>query len=134
MRAILRLALALLLSLPALPAAPAAKATAAKAASPVLADPQLEQAIRARFAKSKIHEEKFQVHVQNGVATIEGKTKVIQRKATATRLARLAGARKVKNLIEVDEAARQAAVGNLQNGRRRAQVTRSDTRTETPAR
>ncbi|MFN7922919.1 MAG: BON domain-containing protein [Bryobacteraceae bacterium] len=132
MRTKIGMGLAWLLLLPALLwAAPAAKATAAKgAAAPAMTDAQLEQAIRARFARSKIQEEKFQVHVQNGTAILEGKTKIIQRKATATRLARLAGARSVKNKIEIDEAARQAALDNLQQGRRRVQVKRSDARSE----
>ena len=48
----------------------------------------MEAVIRAKFAKSKIDADKFQVHVQGGVATIEGKTDVIQHKGTATRMAK----------------------------------------------
>lgn len=91
-----------------------------------LPDPELEQAIRARFARSKISVNKFTVRVQGGTATIEGKTDIIQHKATATRLARLAGARTVRNQIEVSEQAKEAAAKNLQEGRRRAQVKRSE--------
>ena len=36
-------------------------------------DPVIESAIRAKFAKSKISTDKFTVHVQGGVATIEGR-------------------------------------------------------------
>jgi hypothetical protein len=50
--------------------APVAKATA----KPKVTDSQLEAAIRAKFAKSKINEDKFTVRVQGGIATIDGKT------------------------------------------------------------
>lgn len=107
-----------------LAAAPASKQAAASQRS--IPDAELEQAIRARFAKSKISVNKFTVRVQGGIATIEGKTNVIQHKATATRLARLAGARAVRNTIEVSEEARERAAKNLDEGRRRAQVKRSE--------
>ena len=45
---------------------------------PKLNDAQLEAVIRAKFAKSKINAEKFTVRVQGGVATIDGKTDVVQ--------------------------------------------------------
>jgi len=61
-----------------------------------------------------------------GSATIEGRTDIIQRKGVATRLARLGGAAQVVNKIEVSEAARARASGNLAKGRRRAQVQRSE--------
>lgn len=91
-------------------------------------DAEVERAIRARFAKSKIGRENFQVKVQGGVATIEGTTDVIQRKGTATRLAKLAGARAVDNRIEVSEAARRKAVAGFRGDKpaagapRKAQV------------
>jgi osmotically-inducible protein OsmY len=91
-------------------------------------DAELERAIKERFAKSKIRTEGFQVRVENGVALLEGKTDVIQRKGTATRLARLAGARTVRNQIVVSEAAKEKAAANLDKGRRRAQVKRSEPR------
>lgn len=109
---------------------PAAKA--ATAAGPT--DAQLEKAIRERFARSKINADKFTVKVQGGVAILDGKTEVIQRKGTATRLAKLAGAARVDNRIEVSEAARQKAMNNLESGRRRAQVKRSEKRTEASGR
>ena len=95
---------------------------------PNLTDPQLEAAIRAKFAKSKINADKFTVHVSGGTATIEGKTEVVQHKGTATRMARTAGARLVVNKVQVSDAAKAAANANLAQGRRRAQVKRSDAR------
>ena len=89
-------------------------------------DVELEKNIRARFARSKISTNNFQVRVQGGVATITGRTGVLQHKGTATRLARNAGAVKVINQVEVSEAAKQRASANLASGGRRAQVTRSD--------
>ena len=111
-------------------APPPAKAAAPAAATAKLPDAVLEKAIRDRFQRSKIRVEGFTVHVEGGVATIEGKTKVIQRKGTATRLARLAGARGVRNRIVLDEAALEKAAANLEMGRRRAQVKRGEVRTQ----
>lgn len=90
------------------------------------ADAELEAAIRARFAKSKSGLDKFTVRVQGGVATIEGKTDVVQRKSAATRIAKSAGARQVINKVEVSQASKQKAAENLASGRRRAQVKRSE--------
>ncbi len=95
-------------------------------AKPPISDVELEKAIRARFAQSKSGLDKFTVRVQGGVATIEGKTEVVQRKGAATRMARTAGARQVVNKIEVSQTARQKASDNLAQGRRRAQVKRSE--------
>jgi len=97
------------------------------AMQPAMPDGQLEKAISARFAKSKISTHNFKVHVQGGVATIEGKSDVLQHKGVATRLAKNAGALKVVNKIEVSQAAKDKALHNLDSGRRRAQVKRSDT-------
>ena len=109
------------------PGASAPKSTAAVPAKPAPADAEIERNIRERFARSKISVDKFQVRVQGGVAMLEGKTEVVQRKGTATRLAKLGGARAVNNRIEVSQAARDKASENLQKGRRRAQVKRSET-------
>jgi hypothetical protein len=98
-----------------------------------LTDAQLEAAIRARFGRSKIDADHFKVHVQGGVATIEGRTDVIQHKGVATRLAKNAGAVAVTNRIEIGEAARAKAAGNLEQGRRRVQVSRGEQRSETEA-
>jgi hypothetical protein len=111
------------------PKAAPAKAPATKS-PPARSDADIEKDIRARFAKSKIGVEKYQVHVQGGVATIEGKTDVIQHKGTATRLAKAGGAVAVKNHIEISEAAKEKAAANLETGRRRAQIKRGDSRSE----
>ncbi len=94
---------------------------------PLIPDAQLEKDIRARFAASKISTHHFDVHVQGGVATLEGKTDVLQHKGTATRLAKTCGAIAVVNKIVVSQAAKDKAAKNLAAGRRRAQIKRSDT-------
>lgn len=93
-----------------------------------ISDPDLEKAIRARFAASKISTNHFEVHVQGGVATLEGQTNVVQHKGTATRLAKAAGAVKVVNRIRISQAAREKAAANLAKGRRRAQIKRGEAR------
>ena len=110
---------------------PARKQTAAEHArtggpAPTMPDAQLEKAIQERFAKSKIAVNKFQVRVQGGTATIEGRTDVIQHKGTATRLAKVVGATAVVNKVQLSDQARQKASGQLATGRRRAQITRSE--------
>ena len=89
-------------------------------------DAQIEKAIRARFADSKINEDKFEVHVQGGRATITGNTNVLQHKGVATRLAHAAGATDVVNNIEPSDEAREKAAANLTKGRRRAQIKRTE--------
>jgi hypothetical protein len=86
-------------------------------ASRVVPDAQIERTIRAKFAKSKINAEHFTVTVQNGVATIEGKTNVIQHKGVATRLSKTGGAVAVQNHIQISEAAREKAAARLTQGR-----------------
>ena len=113
---------------PAHNASTPAKVPARQAMQP---DAVVEATIRAKFARSKINVEKFSVHVQGGVATIEGKTNVIQHKGTATRLAKTGGAIAVNNHIQISDAAKKKAADNLDQGRRRAQVTRGDPRSET---
>jgi hypothetical protein len=106
--------------------APARRPQAAKS------DAQIEAAIKAKLAKSpKLSVERLQVHVQGGVATFEGKTDVVQHKGTATRMAKSAGAVAVNNHIQVSEAAKEKAAGNLESGRRRAQIKRGEPRSET---
>jgi BON domain len=99
--------------------------------APAKSDAEIEKEIRARLAKSKIGAEKFQVHVQGGVATFEGKTNVIQHKGVATRLARSSGAAAVANHIEISEESKEKAAQNLESGRRRAQIKRGEARSET---
>ncbi|MBI1788383.1 MAG: BON domain-containing protein [Acidobacteria bacterium] len=108
------------------PDAKPAPSTQRSSSQPVASDAQIEKAIRARFAESKISTNKFQVRVQGGVATLEGKTEVLQHKGTATRLAKSAGAVRVINRIEVSDAAKQKAASNLATGRRRAQIKRGE--------
>jgi hypothetical protein len=100
------------------------------AAKPLLSDARLEAVIRAKFAKSKINTDKFTVHVQGGVATIEGKTDVMQHKGTATRMAKTAGAVAVNNHVQISDAARVKATANLEQGRRRVQVKRGELRSD----
>ena len=112
------------------PGAPSTKKNTAvskgSAGHSAASDVQLERKISARFAASKISVNHFQVSVQGGVATITGRTDVIQHKGTATRLAKTSGAVQVINLVEVSEAAKQRASKNLASGGQRAQVKRSD--------
>jgi len=116
------------------PAPAAAQTAPAKtsqpAAKPRLGDAQLESAIREKFAKSKLAADKLTVHVQGGVATIEGKTNVVQHKGNATRMAKTAGAIAVNNHVVVSDAAKQKAAANLEQGRRRAQIKRGDARSQ----
>jgi hypothetical protein len=109
--------------------APVAKPSAG-AKAPAVSDAQIEATIRGKFAKSKISVDRFTVRVQGGVATIEGKTDVIQHKGTATRLAKTGGALVVNNRIQISEAARSKAKQNLEAGRRRVQVKRGDARSD----
>jgi hypothetical protein len=93
-------------------------------------DKQIEATIRAKLAKSKIGKDGFTVRVQGGIAYWEGSTDVVQHKGSATRMAKTAGAKSVVNNIKVSDAAKEKAADNLEQGRRRAQVKRSDPRTE----
>ena len=81
--------------------------------APKVADAQIERTIKAKFAKSKINAEHFTVSVQNGIATIEGKSNVIQHKGVATRLARTGGALAVQNHIQISEEAKAKAAAKL---------------------
>jgi hypothetical protein len=110
-------------------AAPAHQRAAASTAPVKLTDAQIEAGIRIKLAKSKIGPEKFRFKVQGGVATIEGKTDIIQHKGAATRIAHTAGATGVNNHIEISDAAKQKATDNLAKGRRRAQIVRGEPRT-----
>lgn len=110
-------------------AAPVHQRPAAPATAPSRSDRDLEAAIKAKFVKSK-SSSTFSVKVQSGVATIDGKTDVVQHKGVATRMAKTAGAVAVVNRVQVSDAAKQKAAGNLELGRRRAQVQRGDVRSE----
>jgi hypothetical protein len=105
---------------------PVARASAvpAKPARPV-PDSAIEQNIRAKFAKSKINVEHFTVSVKNGVATIDGKTNVIQHKGVATRLAKSGGALAVSNRIQISEEAKAKAAARLAKYRQQGQMARA---------
>ncbi len=119
---------------------PNGKATAAKKSAGKLApapqgttsaeDKKIEDAIHAKLAKSKIGKDGFTVRVQGGVAFWEGSTSVVQHKGSATRMAKSAGAKTVVNNIKVTDAAKEKAAENLDAGRRRAQVKRSEPRVQ----
>ena len=104
--------------------APASKGTTSQQ------DKVIEAAIRTKLAKSKIRKDGFTVRVQGGVAYWDGTTNVIQHKGSATRMAKTAGAKAVVNNIKISDAAKQKATQNLDQGRRRAQIKRSEPRTE----
>jgi lipopolysaccharide export system protein LptA len=110
------------------------RSNAAVASKAHESDSIIEANIRARFAKSKINADKFTVHVQGGIATIEGRTDVMQHKGVATRMAKTGGALAVNNHVQISEAAKQKAAENLEKGRRRAQVKRGDSRSQTDKR
>ena len=106
-------ALALVVASAGLSQAASVAGKPAPLASKTLPDSQVERTIRAKFMKSKINAEHFTVTVQNGVATIEGKTNVIQHKGVATRLAKTGGAIAVRNNIQISEAAKEKAAAKL---------------------
>jgi osmotically-inducible protein OsmY len=112
--------------------APPAKPRAAPTAQGTNAqqDKEIEAAIRAKLAKSKIGQDGFKVRVQGGVAYWTGSTTVLQHKGAATRMAKTAGARTVVNTITVSDAAKQKAADNLTQGPRPAQLKRSEARSQ----
>jgi hypothetical protein len=107
-----------------------AKKVPAPAGTTAQEDKQIEATIRAKLAKSKIGKDGFTVRVQGGIAYWEGKTDVVQHKGSATRMAKTAGAKSVVNNIKVSDAGKEKAAENLDEGRRRAQVKRSEPRTD----
>lgn len=130
MRRVVKTAVVCVLAACAAAAAWAAPEPAVKP-KPQLRDAELRDAILVRFGRSKAADEHFQVHVQGGTATITGKTDIVQRKASATRMAKAAGAREVLNKIEVSAAGKTKASAGL----RRAGLHRSEVqiRSESPA-
>lgn len=119
------------------PAAPPVKApqsapgkTTNSTAASSQQDRETKAAIRAKLARSKIGKDGFTVRVQGGTAYWEGSTGVVQHEGAATRMAKTAGAKQVVNRIQISDAAREKASGNLETGRRRAQVTRGEERTK----
>jgi len=126
------LLLAIFLAAPAALTTPAQIPSTKKAPAPqgtsAAEDKAIETKIRAKLEKSKIGKDGLKVRVQGGVAYWEGSTDVVQHKGTATRMAKAAGAKAVVNNIKVSDAAKQQSADNLDAGRRRAQVKRSDDR------
>jgi len=101
------------------PAKPATS-TVSTPAAPRISDAEIDRTLRAKLAKSKLAANKFQIQVQGGVVTIDGKTNVVQHKGIMTRMARTSGARAVNNRIEVSEAAKAKAAAKL----RKAAISR----------
>jgi len=124
---VLRIILLLMLVLPGIRAQTKTKALPPQGTT-APQDVQIESNIRTRLAKSVIGKDGFTVRVQGGVAYWDGTTNVVQHKGAATRMAKSAGAKKVVNNIKIGDDAKQKAAGNLEQGRRRAQVKRSDPR------
>ena len=122
--------LALFLALGAQTKAPAPSKPPASQGLSAEEDKAIEAAIRAKLAKAKIGKDGFTVRMQGGVAYWEGSTSVVQHKGAATRMAKSSGAKRVVNNIKVTDEARETAAGNLEQGRRRAQVKRGDPRSQ----
>lgn len=99
-----------------------ASAPAKKAAAVSVPDAEIERDLRQRLGRSKLSANKFEVKVQGGVAYISGNTNVVQHKGIATRMAKAAGAREVKNKIQVSEAARNKALATMNKNRKAAVV------------
>lgn len=97
--------------------------------APLATDAAISASIKERLARSKIGKNGFRYKVSGGIVTWEGKADVVQHKGSATRMARAAGARAVVNNIQISDAARAKSAANLEKGRRRAQVVRSEPRT-----
>lgn len=74
---------------------------AAALAAAGVSDGEIESRIKSKLAAGKMAAEHFVVKVKGGVATLDGETAVPQRKGAATRIARTAGAREVRNRIKV---------------------------------
>ncbi len=106
-------------------AAPPAHPRAAAKPARALPDAAIERNIRAKFAKSKINSEHFTVSVKDGVATIDGKTDVIQHKGVATRLAKTGGASGVTNRIQISPEAKAKAAAKLSKYRNQGQLARA---------
>jgi osmotically-inducible protein OsmY len=96
---------------------PSAKPAAKAAPIRTLPDSIIQHDIQMKFAKSKINAEHFTVAVKNGVATLEGKTNVIQHKGVATRMAKKGGALAVENHIQVSDEAKAKAAATLAKSR-----------------
>jgi hypothetical protein len=91
------------------------------AAAPVTrSDVEIARTFREKLSKSKLKSEGIQIKVEKGIATITGRTEVLQHKGTATRMAKSSGATQVHNDMIVGEAARKAAGERLAAARNKA--------------
>jgi len=79
----------------------------------LLSDAEIERTMKAKLAKSKLAADHFTFSVVKGVATIEGKTAVMQNKGVMTRMAKTSGATAVRNNIVISDAAKAKAVAGL---------------------
>ncbi|MGH9581549.1 MAG: BON domain-containing protein [Bryobacteraceae bacterium] len=110
------LAAGLVLSFPMAASTHASKARRAGTKS----DAQIESTLHVRLAKSKIGKDGFRFHVERGVVTWEGITRIAQHKGSATRMAKSAGAVQVINNIHVSS----GATANTASGLKKASVER----------
>ena len=111
------LALFLLSCVPVVAAVPKATPSAKSSQAPRVSDAEIERRFRASMAESAVGPDGFTLKASGGVATISGRTNVIQHKGVATRYAKKAGALAVVNNIQISEAAKQKAMANLERGR-----------------
>jgi len=88
-------------------------------------DSQIESDFRMRLGRSKLATDGIQIRVKGGVATLTGKTAVVQHKGSATRMAKSAGAHQVANQIEISAAAREAAAAKMAANLHRAATASS---------
>src|SRR5258708_21110846 len=64
-------------------------------------DAEINTALKAKLARSKIAADGFKFSVQGGIVYIDGQTGIPQHKGAATRIANTAGAKAVVNRIVV---------------------------------
>ncbi len=91
----------------------------------LLSDAEIERAMKAKLAKSKLSSDHFTFTVVKGVATIEGKTSVIQHKGVMTRIAKASGATAVRNNILISDAAKVKSMAPLAKIRTNLPVPRA---------
>lgn len=80
-------------------------------------DAQIDATLHAKLAKSKIGKDGFRFHVEHGVVTWEGVTRVAQHKGAATRMAKSAGARRVINNILVSSGTKAKSGSGIPSAR-----------------
>lgn len=90
------------------------------AVPPGRSDAEIASVFRAKLAKSKLVGDGIEIKVERGVATLRGKTEILQHKGTATRMAKSSGATEVRNQIVISDAAKKAAVERLASARQKA--------------